>query len=111
MKLLNYMAAGKAVVVSAASAKAVCHRVNGWVVADGTARGYADAIVHLLGAPGLRAALGRAARRTVEDEYGWDRVIDQVERTYAAVLARRYGDATTIDEMETYGRSECASRG
>src|SRR6185369_11958605 len=111
MKLLNYMAAGKAVVVSAGSAKAVRHRVNGWVVADGTPGGYADAIVHLLEAPALRAALGRAARRTVEDEYGWDGVIDRVEATYAVVLARRRGDAAPIDELETYGRSECASRG
>jgi len=89
MKLLNYMAAGKAVVVSAGSAKAVRHRVNGLVVADGSARGYAEAIVTLLRAPDMRAALGRAARRTVEDEYGWDRVIDQVEDIYAGVLARR----------------------
>jgi glycosyltransferase involved in cell wall biosynthesis len=89
MKLLNYMAAGKAVVVSAGSAKAVRHRVNGLVVADGSARGYAEAIVKLLRAPDMRAALGRAARRTVEDEYGWDRVIDQVEDIYAAVLTRR----------------------
>jgi glycosyltransferase involved in cell wall biosynthesis len=89
MKLLNYMAAGKAIVVSAGSAKAVRHGVNGWVVADGSARGYADAIVHLLGSPRLRAALGGAARRTVEDEYGWDRVLDQVEVIYATVLAGR----------------------
>ncbi len=89
IKLLNYMAAGKAVVVSAGSAKAVRHRVNGWVVTDASARGYADAIVHLLGSPRLRAALGAAARRTVEDEYGWDRVLDQVEVIYATVLAAR----------------------
>ena len=98
MKLLNYMAAGKAVVVSAGSAKAVRHRVNGLVVADGTARGYADAIVQLLRAPDVRAALGRAARRTVEDEYGWDRVIDEVERIYTTVAARR-GVADTYAEV------------
>ncbi len=89
MKLLNYMAAGKAIVVSAGSAKAVRHGTNGWVVADGRARGYPDAIIHLLASPRLRATLGHAARRTVEDEYGWDRVLDQVETIYAAVLAGR----------------------
>lgn len=99
MKLLNYMAAGKAVVVSAGSAKAVRHRVNGLVVADGSARGYAEAIVQLLHAPALRMALGRAARRTVEDEYGWDRVIDQVEDIYAAVLAR-HGVAAVSAETD-----------
>ena len=101
MKLLNYMAAGKAVVVSAGSAKAVRHRVNGWVVADGSAAGYADAILHLLAAPELRAALGRAARRTVEDEYGWDRVVDQVEATYRTVLAARAGVVTAARPLDT----------
>ncbi len=100
MKLLNYMAAGKAVVVSAGSAKAVRHRVNGLVVADGSAHGYADAIVDLLQMPEMRAALGRAARRTVEDEYGWDRVIDQVEAIYAVVLARRGVDAASLTTGE-----------
>jgi glycosyltransferase involved in cell wall biosynthesis len=88
-------------VVSAGSAKAVRHRVNGLVVADGSARGYADAIVHLLRAPDIRAALGRAARRTVEHEYGWDRVIDQVERIYAMVLARRGVPDTHAAVFET----------
>jgi glycosyltransferase involved in cell wall biosynthesis len=92
MKLLNYMAAGKAIVVSAGSAKAVRHRTNGWVVADGSAAGYAQAIVTLLGSHALRRALGDAARRTVEDEYGWDRVVDQVEAIYASVLATRAGE-------------------
>jgi glycosyltransferase involved in cell wall biosynthesis len=86
MKLLNYMAAGKPVVVSAGSAKAVRHGLNGWVVPDGQPDVYARAIVDLLAAPRLRAALGAAARRTVEDEYGWDRVLDQVETTYQHVL-------------------------
>jgi glycosyltransferase involved in cell wall biosynthesis len=89
MKLLNYMAAGKAVVVSAGSAKAVQHGVNGWVVGDGDAAAYADAILDLLADPGRRVALGAAARRTVEDEYGWDRVLDQVEASYRDVLERR----------------------
>ena len=87
MKLLNYMAAGKAVVVSAGSAKAVQHGVNGWVVPDSDPTAYAGAIIQLLRDPALRARLGAAARRTVEDEYGWDRVLDQVEATYRYVLA------------------------
>jgi glycosyltransferase involved in cell wall biosynthesis len=90
MKLLNYMAAGKAVVVSAGSAKAVRHGVNGCVVRAADADAYARAILELLADPTERRRLGAAARRTVEDEYGWERVIDQVEATYATVLARRY---------------------
>src|SRR6185295_14747398 len=87
MKLLNYLAAGKAVVVSAGSAKAVRHGVNGWVVDRPGPDAFADAVVTLLRAPLLRAALGEAARRTVEDEYGWDRTLDRVEASYARVRA------------------------
>ncbi len=89
MKLLNYMAAAKAVVVSAGSAKAVQHGVNGVVVDTEGAAAYAAAILALLADPIRRRALGAAARRTVEDEYGWERVIDQVETTYDAVLQHR----------------------
>ena len=89
MKLLNYMAAAKAVVVSAGSAKAVRHDVNGVVVDDASAEAFAAAIATLLADPARRRALGAAARRTVEDEYGWERVIDQVEVTYDAVLQHR----------------------
>lgn len=88
MKLLNYMAAGKAVVVSAGSAKAVCHGRNGVVVDSDEPDAFAQAIVALLADPALSHRLGAAARRTVEDEYGWERVIDQVEATYETVLRR-----------------------
>ena len=89
MKLLNYMAAAKPVVVSAGSAKAVRHDRNGVVVRDDDAAAYAAAILDLLADPVRRQRLGAAARRTVEDEFGWERVIDQVEATYATVLGRR----------------------
>jgi glycosyltransferase involved in cell wall biosynthesis len=64
----------------------VCHGRNGWVVSEGSAGAYARAIVRLLTDLPLRTALGAAARHTVEDEYGWDRIIDQVEATYGHVL-------------------------
>jgi glycosyltransferase involved in cell wall biosynthesis len=88
MKLLNYLAAGKAVVVSAGSAKAVRHGVNGWVVAEPGPEPYADAVLTLLADPALRATLGAAARRTVEDEYAWERTLDGVEAAYTRVLTR-----------------------
>ena len=89
MKLLNYMAAAKAVVVSAGSAKAVHHGRNGLVVVEHSPDAYAAAILELLADPVRRRMLGAAARRTVEDEYGWGRVIDQVEAIYCTVLQRR----------------------
>src|SRR5207244_10695601 len=55
MKLLNYMAAGKAIVVSAGSAKGLRDGVNARIVADGDERGFARAIVELLEAVSARA--------------------------------------------------------
>jgi glycosyltransferase involved in cell wall biosynthesis len=89
MKLLNYMAAAKAVVVSAGSAKAVRHGRNGVVVDEHGPDAYAAAIIGLLTDPARRRRLGAAARRTVEDEYRWERVVDQVEATYHTVVRRR----------------------
>jgi glycosyltransferase involved in cell wall biosynthesis len=63
MKLLNYMAAAKAVVVSAGSAKAVHDGRNGVVVSDDGPDAYAAAILDLLADPARRRTLGAAARR------------------------------------------------
>ncbi len=85
MKLLNYMAAAKPSWCRPARRKRCGTSVNGWIVRDRSATAYADAIVGLLAeSRSCRSELGAAARRTVEDEYGWERVIDQVEATYRA---------------------------
>ncbi len=101
MKLLNYMAAGKAVVVSAGSAKAVRDGVDGCIVRDGSPDAFAGAILELLADPSERRRLGAAARRTVADEYGWERVIDQVEATYRTVLHRK--EAVTAVAPRPFG--------
>ena len=62
MKLLNYMAAAKAVVVSAGSAKAVRHGVNGLVVDDDRPDAYAAAHPHAAFRPGAPAPPRRPPR-------------------------------------------------
>ena len=71
-KLLNYMAAGKAIVASAGSAKVLEHDRTGLVVADGDVSGFAAAVLRLAGDPELGQALGRRARETVEREFSWE---------------------------------------
>jgi len=88
MKLLNYMAAGKAIVASAGSAKGLEDGVTGRVVPDGDEIAFADAIVALLGDANERARLGLAARRTVESRAAWDAVLDRIEDIYQQVTAR-----------------------
>lgn len=87
MKLLNYMAAGKAIVACAGSAKGLADGVSGRVVPDGDAAAFAAAVVELLRDPEHRARLGSAARRVVEGPEAWEHVLDRIESIYRTVLA------------------------
>jgi glycosyltransferase involved in cell wall biosynthesis len=58
IKLLNYMAAGRAIVASAGSACGLRHMENGWVVQNGDTTGMAAAILRLLHDPVLAHRLG-----------------------------------------------------
>jgi 1,2-diacylglycerol 3-alpha-glucosyltransferase len=93
MKLLNYMAAGKAIVASAGSAKGIRHDVTGRIVPDGDEGAFAQAIVDLLEDAPTRLRLGAAARRTVEDPRAWDTVLDRIESIYRRVLAHNAAPA------------------
>jgi glycosyltransferase involved in cell wall biosynthesis len=86
-KLLNYMAAGKAIVASAGSAKVLEHERTGLVVADGDVSGFADAVLRLAGDPQLGEALGRRARETVEREFSWEGAAEKLEPVYAQLAA------------------------
>jgi glycosyltransferase involved in cell wall biosynthesis len=86
-KLLNYMAAGKAIVASAGSAKVLEHQRTGLVVADGDVSGFADAMLRLAGNPQLAAELGKNARQTVESEFSWERAAERLEPVYAQLAA------------------------
>ncbi len=89
MKLLNYMAAGKAIVASAGSAKGLRDGVTGRIVPDGDEVAFAAAVVELLSDAAARARLGTAARHAVEDPRAWDGVLDRIETVYRNVLAAR----------------------
>jgi phosphatidylinositol alpha-1,6-mannosyltransferase len=82
IKLLNYMAAGNAIVVSRGSACGVRHLENGWVVDNGDAAGMAAAILALLAQPDLARSLGESARRAARLDYTWDRAAAAIESAY-----------------------------
>jgi glycosyltransferase involved in cell wall biosynthesis len=86
-KLLNYMAAGKAIVASAGSAKVLEHERTGLVVADGDVGGFAGAVLRLAGDAELGEALGRRARETVEREFSWEGAAERLEPVYARLTA------------------------
>ena len=86
-KLLNYMAAGKAIVASAGSAKVLEHERTGLVVANGDVGGFAAAVLRLAGDPALGEALGSRARETVEREFSWEGAAERLEPVYARLAA------------------------
>jgi glycosyltransferase involved in cell wall biosynthesis len=85
-KLLNYMAAGKAIVSSAGSAKLLDHERTGLVVPNGDVHAFSQAILRLAGSPALAGELGRRAREQVEHTYSWDHSAEQLERIYEQLL-------------------------
>jgi glycosyltransferase involved in cell wall biosynthesis len=86
-KLLNYMAAGKAIVASTGSAKLLEHERTGLVVANGDVDGFAAALLRLAADPTLGRELGRRARETVVREFSWERAAEKMEPVYARLMA------------------------
>jgi glycosyltransferase involved in cell wall biosynthesis len=92
-KLLNYMAAAKAIVSSAGSAKVMEHERTGLVVANGDVDAFARAILRLAANPQFAQELGRAAREHVATNYSWGQAAERVEAVYDSVIASRRAHA------------------
>jgi glycosyltransferase involved in cell wall biosynthesis len=89
IKLLNYMAAGKAIVASEGSAKGIKHKYNGLVVKNGDSSGFAKAILQLIKQPELARTVGINARKSVIDTYSWDSIVNKLEGVYKKVLLHK----------------------
>jgi glycosyltransferase involved in cell wall biosynthesis len=87
IKLLNYMAAGKAIVVARGSAKCISHLEDGLVAGDDAGM-IAEGILRLLRDSELAHRLGEAARHTVESRYRWSHAVRRVERCYDRLVGR-----------------------
>jgi glycosyltransferase involved in cell wall biosynthesis len=85
-KLLNYMAAGRAIVSFAGSARHLEHGYSGWIVPDDDIDGFARGAVELLSNRELASKLGAAAASYVHEKLGWDRSAQVAENAYLAVL-------------------------
>jgi glycosyltransferase involved in cell wall biosynthesis len=84
-KLINYMAAGKAIVSFAGSARGLIDGRNGLVVPDGDVDAFAGAIQRLLIDPGLAVRLGRSAGQSVRGGT-WEAAAEKVEAVYRRIL-------------------------
>jgi glycosyltransferase involved in cell wall biosynthesis len=90
LKLVEYLAAGKAIVASQARLHdLIADGVTGLRVPPADPHALAAAILQLLGDPDLRATLGAAAARDAL-RHSWDRVVEELEGIlFAAVADRR----------------------
>jgi glycosyltransferase involved in cell wall biosynthesis len=86
-KLLNYMAASKAIVSFAGSAKLLTHEANALVVPDGDIHGFAHAVLRLFDDAALARCLGARSREVVRATLSWDTAAAKVEGVYARVRA------------------------
>ena len=83
IKLLNYMAAAKPIVVFHGSAKGLQNMQNAIVVPDQDSQEYGRAILTILQDPPLALALGSNARQTVQRTFDWPTLARKIERIYA----------------------------
>ncbi len=80
LKVLEYMAAGLAIVCSRCGQleELIRDGVEGILCSPGDARELAAALELLRGDPALRARLGRAARAKAETHHSWDTVLEEI---------------------------------
>jgi len=84
VRLTDLMASGVPVVADAVGQNAVYleHGESGWLVSPGDTHAFVQALARLLTDAELRRRMGAAARRRVEEEFSWDRLVLAVEAAY-----------------------------
>ncbi|MCX7011282.1 MAG: glycosyltransferase family 4 protein [Candidatus Sumerlaeota bacterium] len=87
VKLLNYMAVGRAIVSCRGSAGPLEHERDALLAPDGDAKAFAACLKRLAHDAALRHHLGRAARERVERECRWERRAEEMLAFYRQILA------------------------
>jgi protein involved in polysaccharide export with SLBB domain len=91
IKVLNYMTLGRPIVHARESAHAIEDGVTGVLFDAGDPSALARAVVRLVRDPALAQALGRHARATARERYGWGRVLAGLQQVYERVDRHRDG--------------------
>jgi glycosyltransferase involved in cell wall biosynthesis len=89
MKVLNYMAAGKAIVTTAGAAHGLRHDVDALVVSEPGPKAFASAILELLRDQRRRERLGAAARHAATSDVAWLATMTALENVYRTVRRPR----------------------
>lgn len=88
IKLLNAMAAGKAIVACQSAAYPLVHEETGLIVPDNDEQAFAEAILRLMASPKLRAQLGARARLAIEERHQPEQVAQALEAIALKLLHR-----------------------
>lgn len=86
VKLLNYMAAGKAIVTFEGSAKGLENMYNAIVVKNDDWEGFGRGILLLVKDPELAKSLGNNAKTTVKGTFEWAMLVKKIEKIYQEIL-------------------------
>jgi len=89
VKLLEYFAAGKAVVSTRVGAEGNFARHDEHILHADDPEDFARAVISLLEDNARRRALGDAGRRLAEERYSWDAIAAQFEKAYHDAIAAR----------------------
>ena len=107
-KLLNYMAAGNAIVSFKQSATILQHKVTAFLVESSTAENFAQGILHVLDDPALAQKLRTNVQRFVIGRFDWPSIAVRLEAVYGS-LARK-SRAVLVDPAGQNGLLTCRRR-
>jgi glycosyltransferase involved in cell wall biosynthesis len=105
IKLLNAMAAGKAIVCCESAAHPLVNERSGLIVPDDDARAFADALHSCIADGGLRSRLGTAARAQVLRDHAPATIAPQIEALY-----KKIADGGEVGPRRPRGRSAVGGR-
>ena len=87
-KLLNYMAAGNAIVSFKQSATILQHKVTAFLVESSTAENFAQGILHVLDDPALAQKLRTNVQRFVIGRFDWPSIAVRLEAVYGSLAKK-----------------------
>jgi len=96
IKLLNYMAAGCAIVSFAGSAKALCHGYNGYVAKGDDVYDFAAGISLLLANKEFATTVGARAKETILGNFDWHSIALATAKIYEQIVTAGRVDVSQL---------------
>ena len=96
VKILHAMAMGLPVVTTPVGAEGIDVVEGEHLFITHTPGEFADRVIQLLDDPDLRHRMGQAGMNRVRELYGWERIIEHIEKQYYLILDRKQSQSTTV---------------